>query len=375
MNLGSEIIKLIEKERNSKVICYITGDRNGAGAQMGEDAVRIIYEHLLTFGKNVQKIDLFLYSRGGDVSVPWKIVSMMREFCDEFNVIIPYRANSAATLLSLGADNILMSKKAELGPVDPSLSSSSDLSTPPVNVSVEDIKSYLTFLRKRAGITDQVALSQNIAILTERMGPNILGQIERTDSHIRFVARQLLVNRSDKIEETKINSIIEILTEKIYHHGHGIARKEAKEMGLPIENPPEQLEKLIWDLYLIYEKHLNLLNPLFAETILNKKESEKVIIPQAIIESAEKLHIFESEILFERKRDMIPNLQMNIPLNLQLPDNLKLEDLESNHREILQNMINKANEEIPEKVYQSILAQMPEIDINTKLLNYNWKEK
>jgi hypothetical protein len=32
---------------------------------------------------------------------------MIREFCDEFNVLIPYKAHSAATLLSLGADTII----------------------------------------------------------------------------------------------------------------------------------------------------------------------------------------------------------------------------------------------------------------------------
>ena len=375
MDIGSKrFIQFIERERSSKVICYITGDRPGAPAQIGEDAVRIIYEHLLSFGEKVHKIDLFLYSRGGDVSVPWRIVSMIREFCDEFNVIIPYHANSAATLLSLGADNILMSKKAELGPVDPTLSSN-DQSLPPLNFSVEDIKSYLKFVKERAGVTDQMALSQNVAILTDKIGPNVLGQIERTDNHIRFVARQLLVTRKNKVEETKINSIIEILTEKIYHHGHGIARKEAKEMGLPIENPNESLEKSIWNLYLIYEKYLDLLNPLFPEKVIGKNELKNITVPKAIIESYEKLHIFESETLYERQREIIPNLQMNIPISLNLPNDLKLEDLEDKYKQILQEMINKANEDIPEKVYQSILAQMPEIGIISKPISYDWSQK
>ena len=65
---------------------------------IAEDAVRPIYDHLLNLDLSGQdrKIDLYVFSRGGDVSVPWRIASMIREFCDEFNVIIPYKAQSAA---------------------------------------------------------------------------------------------------------------------------------------------------------------------------------------------------------------------------------------------------------------------------------------
>ena len=82
-----------------------------------------LYDHLvnLDFAGKTKKIDLYIYSRGGDVSVPWTVASMVREFCDEFNILIPYKAHSAATLRSLGADNIIMGRKAELAPIDPTL--------------------------------------------------------------------------------------------------------------------------------------------------------------------------------------------------------------------------------------------------------------
>lgn len=75
--MEKEMINQIQSIRNSKVIAYITGDRQPIGSMIAEDAVRPLYEHLLFIGKNV-KIDLLLYSRGGDVSVPWRIVSMFR---------------------------------------------------------------------------------------------------------------------------------------------------------------------------------------------------------------------------------------------------------------------------------------------------------
>ncbi|MCK4241415.1 MAG: hypothetical protein KAX30_07305, partial [Candidatus Atribacteria bacterium] len=98
--IGETLIGNLEKERGSKVIVYFTGDRQPFGSRIAEDVVRPLYEHLvnLDFNEGSKVIDLFLYSRGGDVSVPWRIASMVREFCKEFNVVVPYKAQSAATL-------------------------------------------------------------------------------------------------------------------------------------------------------------------------------------------------------------------------------------------------------------------------------------
>ncbi len=46
---------------------------------------------------------------------------MLRMFCDELEVIVPARARSAGTLMCLGADKVVMTKQATLGPIDPSL--------------------------------------------------------------------------------------------------------------------------------------------------------------------------------------------------------------------------------------------------------------
>ena len=46
---------------------------------------------------------------------------MLRMFCDELEIIVPARARSAGTLMCLGADAVVMTKQATLGPIDPSL--------------------------------------------------------------------------------------------------------------------------------------------------------------------------------------------------------------------------------------------------------------
>jgi hypothetical protein len=376
MNMRKELINQIQSVRNSKIIVYFTGDRQPTGARIAEDAVRYLYEHLVSIGNN-KRIDLFIYSRGGDVSVPWRIVSMFREFCDEFSVVVPYKAHSAATLLSLGADKIVMGKKAELGPIDPTLvkMSTGETAGPPQEISVEDVNSYISFIREKANINDQSALAQVVSILADHLTPLTLGSVNRQNSHIRLVARKLLTSRKEKLGESEVTSIIETLIEKIYFHGHAIGRKEAKEIGLPVEIPDKQLEDALWKLHLEYENYLKLNEPIDPLVTLSGKEEEHLEnVPIAIIESENKLHIFSVQVDFKRKRQVPSNPQININMGLNLPPNIRPDQLPQQIQPILQQMINQLAQEVQKLVHQEIIRQSSEIGIDIRIYGGKWQE-
>jgi hypothetical protein len=76
-----ELIERIQTNRSSQVLVYFTGDRRPFPSQIAEDAVLPLYKHLLALKEanpKTEKTDLFIYTRGGDVSVPWRIVTMIR---------------------------------------------------------------------------------------------------------------------------------------------------------------------------------------------------------------------------------------------------------------------------------------------------------
>ena len=109
------LIKKIEELRPT-VICYLTSVRPNLAANMSEDAVRVFFEHMLLLPQRpVKKIDVFLCSNGGSGTVPWRLISLLREFGESVGVLIPYRAYSAAALLALGANDIVMHPFAEMG--------------------------------------------------------------------------------------------------------------------------------------------------------------------------------------------------------------------------------------------------------------------
>jgi hypothetical protein len=69
-----EIIRKIEELRNSSVICYLTSLRVGVPSQIADDAVRVIFDHLLKLrSRPVEQLDIFLVSNGGVSTVPWRV--------------------------------------------------------------------------------------------------------------------------------------------------------------------------------------------------------------------------------------------------------------------------------------------------------------
>ncbi len=152
-----QLIQQIEQARNSRVITYITNDRQGpVNARVAMDIIPIISRQLRQIGKT-DKIDLLIYSAGGDTMVPWRLVSMIREYCGKFSVLVPYKAHSAATMIALGADEIVMSDLSELSPIDPSTANIFNPQDPKnpqgrIPISVEDVMAYFDLAKNRVGI-------------------------------------------------------------------------------------------------------------------------------------------------------------------------------------------------------------------------------
>lgn len=67
------------------------------------------------------RIAVLLDSPGGYAKSAFLIARTLRNFCGGFSVIIPDKAKSAATLIAVGADEIVLSEHGELGPLDAQL--------------------------------------------------------------------------------------------------------------------------------------------------------------------------------------------------------------------------------------------------------------
>lgn len=72
-------------------------------------------------GFDKKEIDIFIHSPGGSAEATESLVSLLRENFDNIRFIVPNMAKSAATMMVLSGDEILMDDRSELGPIDPQI--------------------------------------------------------------------------------------------------------------------------------------------------------------------------------------------------------------------------------------------------------------
>lgn len=283
-----KIYEKIENERESKVIAYVTGDRPGMEAQIGADTPDIFLEHLDCIGK-VKKISLIIYTCGGNTLAAWNIVNLFREFCNELEIIIPNKCRSAGTLMALGANRIIMTKQATLGPIDPSIIREMSPTIPGPNpqkklsISVESVKGYFSLLKKEFGTNDDNALSAAYTKLAEYIHPLVLGDVYRTQKQIQMLAEKLL--RMSYHNKRNIKSIVSFLCSDSGSHDYTISRTEAKKMGLQVESPTQETYNELKNWFKDTSAELELSNPYSPLQILGNSNNSPYLFKRCLIES------------------------------------------------------------------------------------------
>jgi hypothetical protein len=319
----------LEKIRNSKLLVYITGDRQGMETQIGPDILDYFSEQLDKIGKT-NKISLLLYTRGGDTMVAYSLVNLIRQFCNEFEIIIPSKARSSGTIISLGADNIIMTKQATLGPIDPSLNMALNPQNPlfPANpqaripVSVESIQGFFDLAKNELNLKDEVNLKDVLLSLSEKVHPLVLGDVYRIRTQIQTVARKFLQKQLGAESGEKIDKIIAFLCSDSGSHDYAIYRNEAKyELGLAIEKPDDELYNLIKLIFEDIKQELQLLEPFNLNLILGTKMDVTYKCRRVLIESIDGgTDVYLTEGIL-KKTDQIINQHPLPPLNRSTIEN------------------------------------------------------
>jgi len=308
-----QLIQQIEGLRNSRVITYITSDRQGPfNARIAMDVIPLISKQLRTIQKR-ENLDLFIYSAGGDTMVPWRLVSMIREYCGKFSVLVPYKAHSAATMIALGADEIVMSDLSEISPIDPSTANVFNPQDPqnPQNkipISVEDVMAYFDLAKNKFGIKNDEELARIFNKFVEsnpQIHPLALGNVNRIHNLIRVLAKRLLKSHKTPMKEDEVDKIVDYFTEKLYSHQYFIGRKEAREdLGLKtVVDADNNLAKAMTDLCEEYNKDLdfgkiwNPENELGANAMQNRKDYKI-----AFIESSQLSNYYDISVEYKKQQ-------------------------------------------------------------------------
>ena len=111
-----EAIKEIEAAIGHRVICYVAT----AEAYLTRSDV-LFFADLVHDLEPDDDVHFMIAANGGDVDAAFRVARLLRQAVPngQLTAVIPSSATSAATLLAVGTDRILMSDTSELSPVDP----------------------------------------------------------------------------------------------------------------------------------------------------------------------------------------------------------------------------------------------------------------
>jgi len=260
LEVRQSIYKQIEEKRGRPLITYVTSTRPSAVGQIAADSVPEIAEQLARLPTNADALDLAIISNGGDPTVAWRIVTMIRERVKTFSVIVPQAAFSAATLVAMGADEIVMHPFGNLGPVDPQITTRRGQEQGAFGS--EDLAAFLTFAKRNVGITDQEQIAQVFLKFCDQVGTVPIGVAARSAQLSLSMGEKLLrLHMSHDGDLQKVRTIAERLSKEYFHHGYALGRREAKDIGLKVAPTNAELETLVWKLWTTISADLKLQTP------------------------------------------------------------------------------------------------------------------
>lgn len=277
----TELYRQIAEIRKRPVISYVTSFRPNANASIASDVISHFLKQISEIPAEIDSIDLLIISYGGDPTVAYRIVNLLRERFKKFGVLLPYTAYSAATLISLGADEIVMHPFANLGPVDPQLSYKHQ--DKEIHFGSEDLRNFLDFVKCDVGVSDQEQLQKSFELACKEVGAIPIGIAKRSSQLALSMGEKLL--SSHMSDSNKAKTIAETLNKSFYHHGYPLGPSEAKKIGLPVVNPPEDLRILLHKVLLSFESEMKFdspFNPL--ETVLSDPQTAALLAPVSQIQ-------------------------------------------------------------------------------------------
>jgi hypothetical protein len=223
---------------------------NNPRGQVCHSDVVALYDVLGRLGQH-DTIYLFLKSDGGSGQVSLRLVNLLRQQCRELVALAPLECASAATMIALGADRILMGPTAYLTAVDTSLNhalSPVDRDNDRVSVSLDELQRVIRLWRQEQGNSDENAYKS----LFQHVHPLVIGAVDRAESLSIMLCRELLAYHV--ADAAQAENIASALNSKYPSHSYPILLDEAVKIGLRAERMPADVNALLLELNSCYSE-------------------------------------------------------------------------------------------------------------------------
>lgn len=203
----------------------------------------------LVEGFNKKEIDVLIHSPGGSAEATELLVSLLRENFDNIRFIIPSMAKSAATMMALSGNEILMDDRSELGPIDPQIQINGNFV--PAQTLIDGFEEAKKIIRK-----DGPEVLPAYLPLLSKYDLHVLQICENARELSEKLVSTWLANymfHEDKNSKIKAKRIAKQLAnhKKYLSHGRPIKIDDVQKLGINVRDlrKEPQLRNNIWSLY------------------------------------------------------------------------------------------------------------------------------
>ncbi|MCA9057555.1 MAG: ATP-dependent Clp protease proteolytic subunit [Planctomycetaceae bacterium] len=224
---------------------------NGFRGSVCNNDVMGFYELLETIGTQ-ETVYLFIKSDGGNGKASLRIANLIRRYAKQLVALVPLQCASAATMLTLAADEVMMGPMAYLTAVDTSLThdlSPIDRDNDRVSVSLDELQRVVKLWQAQSKRSDEENPYRH---LFEYVHPLVIGAVDRAESLSIMLCEELLSYHIQ--DRDQIHTIAETLNSKYPSHGYPILLDEARRIGLNVTTMPAEVNELLLRLNLLYSE-------------------------------------------------------------------------------------------------------------------------
>ena len=236
--LRQPLYRRLQEHRDGRAIVAFFSSFMGGGQLEQRDADML--EEVLINTDCTKGISLMLNAPGGDGLAAERIIKVCRSYSDgEFETIVPSRSKSAATIVCLGSDRILMGPTSELGPVDPQVFYDLGYGGAPQLLPADTIVDSYERLFKEATAPEPRARIEPYMQQLSRFNDVYVQNLRKIQSLSDDIAlRSAKISMLKGKKDGEIKKLLKPFTDpsESKDHGRGIFREEATECGLNIES-------------------------------------------------------------------------------------------------------------------------------------------
>jgi len=242
------LVGRIQKRLDGTFLTYWTS----TSGSVCDNDVMAMHDILEATGRR-DKLTLLVKSDGGSGMASLRMIHLLRKYTERLTVVAPLNCASAATMLALGADTIVMGPLSYLTAVDTSLEhdlSPLDHTNNLVPVSNDEVDRVIRLWKETAFRRgDAVNPYQE---LYKYLHPLVIGALDRASSLSLMLCREILGYHMKDLR--KAERISRRLNSSYPAHQYPITSREARRLGLNVHEIAPELDRLLQELNLLYSE-------------------------------------------------------------------------------------------------------------------------